>query len=138
MYLGRTCKGESDMLRIVEICPSTRGRGGYVVLQNCGLVSVNLKGWAVCSEAYLQNDPERLAQEIYIFKADEAIQPYTRVVLLHGKGEDGWTDTIDGRKAYCAYWNSPTPIWKPGARIHLLHIQGSQRVPSNEVITVSR
>lgn len=120
------------MLRIVEISPASQGRGGYVVLQNCGPVSIELRGWALCSDAYFAEDTHELTNQIYVFRAEVSILPYTRVVLFCGAGKEGWLDTVDGRKAYCAYWNTPNPIWQPGAKIHLLHLHATHKVPSQE------
>ena len=93
------------MLKIIEVHPATNTQGEYIVLQNQGLVTVSLRGWALCTDAYLESDPARMAQEMYVFREEVPIKPYTRVVLFTGNGEDEWVPTIDGRQAYCAYWN---------------------------------
>ena len=41
------------MLKIVEVHPSSNPKGEYVVLHNLGLVTENLRGCALCTDAYL-------------------------------------------------------------------------------------
>ncbi len=116
------------MLKIIEVHPATSTQGEYVVLQNTGLVTVSLRGWALCTDAYLDDDPLRMAQEMYIFRDDVPIKPYTRVVLFTGCGEDDWMPTIDGRQAYCAYWNRRERLWTSASHVHLLHLLNSKIV----------
>src|SRR5579871_2899505 len=103
--------GVAPMLKIVEIHAASGVQGEYIVLQNMGLVTVSLRGWALCSDAFLEGEPAKLAEEMYIFREDVAIKPYTNVVLFTGEGEDGWVPTIDGKQAYCAYWGRPERLW---------------------------
>lgn len=114
------------MLKIIEVHPATSTQGEYIVLQNQGLVTVSLRGWALCTDAYLDGDPMQMAQEMYVFRDDVAIKPYTRVVLFTGSGEDDWVPTVDGRQAYCAYWNRRERIWSSAAHVHLLHLLNSR------------
>ena len=53
-------------------------------------MTVSLRGWALCTDAYLYGDTAQVAEEMYIFRADIPIKPYTRVVLFTGEGTDGW------------------------------------------------
>ncbi len=116
------------MLKIIEVHPATNTQGEYIVLQNQGLGMVSLRGWALCTDAYLDGDTARLAQEIYIFRDEVAIKPYTRVVLFTGSGEDDWVPTVDGRQAYCAYWNRRERLWSSAMHVHLLHLLSSRVV----------
>lgn len=116
------------MLRVVEVHPASSAQGEYIVLQNLGVVTINLRGWAVCTEAYLSAEAQRVADEMYIFRQEVSIRPYTRVVLFTGQGRDGWVPTTDGQQAYCAYWQRAERVWTHAARIHLLHIAGTKRV----------
>ncbi len=116
------------MLKIIEVHPALNSQGEYIVLQNQGLVTVSLRGWALCTDAYLDGDPLRMAQEMYVFRDEVAIKPYTRVVLFTGNGEDEWVPTIDGRQAYCAYWNRRDCLWSSAAHVHLLHMLASRVV----------
>ena len=116
------------MLKIIEVHPALHSQGEYIVLQNQGLVTVSLRGWALCTDAYLGSDPIRMAQEMYIFRDEVPIKPYTRVVLFTGSGEDDWVPTIDGRQAYCAYWNRRDCLWSSAAHVHLLHMLASRVV----------
>ena len=116
------------MLKIVEAHPAPYAQGEYLVLQNMGLVTVTLRGWAVCTDAYLEGDKAQVAEAMYIFRDEIAVKPYTRVVLFTGAGCDGWLPTTDGRQAYCAYWNRSLPVWHDAANIHVLHLLASKRV----------
>lgn len=118
------------MLKIMEIHAACGVQCEYIVLQNVGLVTVSLRGWALCSDAFLNGDTAQIAQEMYVFREDVAIKPYTRVVLFTGEGEDGWVPTIDGRQAYCAYWGRREHFWSHTDNIHVLHLLASRRVPT--------
>ncbi len=126
------------MLKIVEIHPATSAQGEYVVLQNQGLLTVSLRGWALCTDAYLSGDAALVAQEMYIFREDVPIKPYTCVVLFTGSGQDGWVPTVDGRQAYCAYWGRRERIWTHSENIHILHLASTRRVaaPVSESVPV--
>ena len=116
------------MLKIVEVHPTPRAQGEYVVLQNVGLVNVNLRGWALCTDAILEADNLRLAEEMYIFREDVQIKPYARVVLFTGIGDNEWLPTIDGKHAYCAYWGRSEPVWTDAANVHVLHMLTTRRI----------
>src|SRR5579871_1020784 len=101
--LHKAVTGARTMLKIVEVHASEGAQGEYIVLQNTGLITVSLRGWALCTDAYLDGDAARIADEMYIFRDDIPIKPYMRVVLFTGSGQDGWVPTVDGKQAYCAY-----------------------------------
>ncbi len=92
------------MLKIVEVHPAANPQSEYVVLQNQGLVTVNLRGWAVCTEDYLEGSAQEAVAGMYVFRDDIPVKPYARVVLFTGEGIAGWVPTVDGKQAYCAYW----------------------------------
>lgn len=119
------------MLKVVDVHPAADVRGEYVVLQNQGLVSVTLRGWALCTEALLSGEMTQIADELYVFRDEIAVKPYTKVVVFSGEGEDGWVPTTDGRLAYCAYWNRSRRIWSDAKRVHLLHLANSRPVVSD-------
>ena len=121
------------MLRIVEVHPAQRAQGEYVVLQNIGLVNVNLRGWALCTDAYLEADNSRVAEEMYIFRDDVQIKPYARVVLFTGVGENEWMPTIDGKQAYCAYWGRAQRVWTNSTNVHVLHMLTTSRVVTQTI-----
>lgn len=116
------------MLKVVDVHLSDEVRGEYLVLQNQGLVTVTLRGWAVCTEAFLSGDLGQVADALYIFREEIGVKPYTKIVLFTGEGEDGWVPTTDGRQAYCAYWGRSQRIWSEAQRVHLLHLAGSRPV----------
>ena len=116
------------MLKIIEVHPASGVGGEYVVLQNQGLVTVSLRGWALCTDVYLLDDATQVANEMYVFREDVAIKPYTRVVLFTGDGESEWVPTTDGKQAYCAYWGRSERIWTHATNIHVLHIAASRRI----------
>jgi len=86
------------MLKIVEVHPSSNPKGEYVVLHNLGLVTENLRGCALCTDAYLDGSIKNVGASMYIFREDIAIKPYMRVVVFTGCGEDGWMPTTDGKQ----------------------------------------
>jgi hypothetical protein len=116
------------MLKIVDVHASHTPQGEYVVLQNQGTRTVQLKGIALCSELYLSCDPHTAAPETYIFREETVIKPYGRIVLFTGSGYDGWQPTTDGRQCYVAYWNRPELVWSQRESVHLLRIESSHRV----------
>jgi hypothetical protein len=116
------------MLKIVEVHTSPRAQCEYVVLQNVGLVNVNLRGWALCTDAFLEADNARLLDEMYIFREDAQIKPYARVVLFTGFGENEWVPTVDGKQAFCVYWGRVDPVWQDASNVHVLHMLTTRRV----------
>lgn len=121
------------MLRVVDVHPAEGAQGEYIVLQNLGIVSVSLRGWALCTDAFLTGDSARVAEEMYIFREDIPVKPYTRVVLFTGKGEDAWVPTVDGQQAYCAYWQRDRGVWTDASQIHILHIAGTKSLLQSAV-----
>lgn len=124
------------MLRVVEVHPSSSINGEYVVLQNIGVVSVSLRGWALCTDAYLTGDASRVAEEMYVFRAEISVRPHTRIVLFTGQGQDGWVPTTDGQQAYCAYWQRSECVWNHAHQIHILHIAGTRTVTPAQLVAV--
>ena len=120
------------MLKIVEIHLSKSVTGEYVVLQNQGLTTVGLRGWALTSDAYLNGDMDLAGPQTCIFTDDVQIKPYTRVVLFTGCGEGGWHPTIDGKFAYLFYWCRRECIWSHVQHVHLLHLAASRKVVQPE------
>ena len=125
------------MLRIVEIHPATTARGEYIVLQNLGLVTVNLRGWALCNDGYLSNDPDQIGSSMYVFRDDVAIKPYTRVVLFTGEGENGWLPTTDGKQAYCVFWGRGERLWAASPNVHVLQMLASRPIKPEALPTVA-
>jgi len=125
------------MLKITEIHPSRNASGEYVVLQNQGLMTVALRGWMLCSEAYLSPEWDPRIHPVYVFRQEVAIKPYQRVVLFTGAGEEGWYSTTDGKLAYVAYWGRSECAWSRVGHLHVLHCASSRRVlavvPEGEV-----
>lgn len=125
------------MLKIVEIHVAESPRGEYIVVQNQGLTTVTLRGWALCSDGYLSGDPSRAAQDMYIFTQDEQIKPYTRVVLFTGPGQSGWWPTNDGKHAYLVYWGREAPVWDATHYVHLLRLSTSRKVVTRMDLSVA-
>ena len=127
------------MLKIVDVHSSIGAQGEYVVLQNTGLITISLRGWALCTDAYLEGDAGRVAKEMYIFREDIPVRPYTRVVLFTGYGKDDWLPTIDGKQAYCAYWGRSECIWSEAGHVHVLQMATTRRVvpPPAQAATAS-
>lgn len=116
------------MLKIVDIHVSQAARGEYIVLQNQGLTTLTLRGWALCTDAYMEGVPDEAARGMYIFTQDEQIKPYTRVVLFTGVGQPGWHPTTDGKHAYVTYWGRSEPAWDQTLYVHLLRLSASRKV----------
>jgi hypothetical protein len=116
------------MLKIVDIHVASSVQGEYVVLENQGLVTLSLRGWALCTDAYFNGTALQMADEMYIFREDIQVKPFVRVVLFSKPGQDGWVPTVDGKQAYCAFWGRSERVWAKSAAIHLLHLLTSRRV----------
>ena len=116
------------MLKIVDVHSAQRAQGEYIVLQNLGLINVNLRGWALCTDAYLDGDATRMAEEMFIFRDDVQIKPYASVVLFTGRGDNEWVPTTDGKQAYCAYWGRSERVWTNASNVHVLHLLTTRRV----------
>ncbi|HSV72712.1 MAG TPA: hypothetical protein VLH79_03020 [Chthonomonadales bacterium] len=116
------------MLKITEVRPSRSVTGEYVVLQNQGLMTVALRGWVLCSEAYLQGLWDQRACPAYVFRTETAVKPYQRVVVFTGEGDDGWYSTVDGKLAYVAYWGRHEPVWSRVEQVFVLHCASSRRI----------
>lgn len=125
------------MLKILELHPTSNSQGEYVVMENQGLVTINLKGYALCSEAFLMGDGGRLADEMYVFRDEVAVKPFQRVVLFTGFGENSWLPTIDGKQAYCAYWNRPSGMWNRSSDLLVLHIAASRHIGRTQAFPIS-
>ena len=116
------------MLKIVDVHLSASPHGEYVVLQNHGLQTVSLKGWAVVTDTWFWGEPEEAAPLTFIFPNDVPLKPYTRVVLFTGEGEEGWCPTIDGKQAYLVYWGRKKSAWHDTECLHLVHVASSRRL----------
>jgi hypothetical protein len=116
------------VLKIVDIHLSSSPQSEYVVLQNHGLQTVSLRGWAVVTDRWFWAEPEMAAPEMYVFRGDAPIKPYTRVVLFTGEGDEGWCPTIDGKQAYLVYQGRRESIWHGSESLHLVHVASSMRV----------
>jgi len=132
-YQRSNIKGQTEipMLKIMEVHPSLNPCGEYVVLQNVGLVTINLKGCAICTDAFLSDSGIGVdATNIYLFRDEVSLRPYMRVVLFTGSGENAWVPTVDGKHAYCAFWGRHTSVWSDSQQVHFLQLSTSRRVPT--------
>jgi hypothetical protein len=121
------------LLKIIELHTSPYAGGEYVVLQNHGLTTLSLRGWALCGNSFLTGDAQAAAREMYIFSEDIPIKPYGRVVLFTGEGEDGWYQTVDGKQAFLVYWGRKNPVWSETGDVFLLKTTCSRKVSCGEV-----
>lgn len=115
-------------MKVLEVHLSASAAGEYVVLQNQGLTTLSLRGWALCGDAYLSGDVAAAAGQMYVFLDEAPIRPYTRVVLFTGEGQGGWCPTTDGKQAYLAYWGRPECVWRRCARVNVLRLCASYPV----------
>ena len=74
-----------------------------------------------------------MSEEMFIYREEIAINPYTYVVLFSGTGIDDWKPTVDGRQAYCAYWNKNCAVWEKSSHVHILQITASRKMSSPPV-----
>jgi hypothetical protein len=116
------------MLKIVDVHLAARAGGEYIVLQNHGLTTISLRGWAVCTNAYLDHSAESAYRSMYVFREEICIKPYQRVVLFTGEGEDSWQPTTDGKSCYVCYWGKRDRVWMDAESVHLLHVACSRKV----------
>ena len=116
------------MLKIVEVHLSARACGEYLVLQNHGLTTISLRGWALCTDTFLHDTPDSAARNMLVFQDDIPIKPYTRVVVFTGEGPSGWQPTTDGKSAYVVYWGREEPVWRRADNVHLLHTTCSRKI----------
>jgi hypothetical protein len=121
------------MLKIVDVHLSSSPQGEYVVLQNQGLQTISLRGWAVVTDKWFWGEPVSAAPETYVFCRDVPIRPYARVVLFTGAGEEGWCPTTDGKHAYLVYWGRAASAWRDTECLHLVHVASSKRTASPPV-----
>jgi hypothetical protein len=107
----------------------------YVLLQNHGSLRVDLKGHVLADDVGLEkSDRERM----HVFSSDAQIPAMAYVLLITGKGKDGWYQDNDARPVYCVYWNKSTPIWSARLDpIHLLNVIHTNR-PRSEGLIITR
>jgi hypothetical protein len=101
------------MLKIVDVHLAARAGGEYIVLQNHGLTTISLRGWAVCTNAYLDHSSEAAFRSMYVFREEICIKPYQRVVLF---------------TCYVCYWGKRDRVWMDAESVHLLHVACSRKV----------
>lgn len=124
------------MLKIVDLHLAQTPSAEYVVLQNQGLMTVDLHGWVLCSEKYLLGEPVAASRETYVFTDHVSVKPYGRVVLFTGAGISGWYPTTDGKQAYVCYWGQRDTVWDRAEQIHLLYSASSRKVTSPNDVSV--
>jgi hypothetical protein len=122
------------MLRIIDIQVSGSAAGEWVVIQNHGMIAVNLRGFMVCGDSYLSGNPESAAQQMFIFTADETIKPGARVALLSSYGKDGWQPTNEGGTAFVAYANRAESLWSHADKLHLLQPISSHSIHPGQIL----
>ncbi|MCC6730696.1 MAG: hypothetical protein IT208_15290 [Chthonomonadales bacterium] len=115
-------------MKVLEVHLSASAAGEYVVLQNQGLTTLSLRGWALCGDAYLSGEVAAAAGQMHVFLDDVPVRPYTRVVLFTGEGQGGWCPTTDGKQAYLVYWGRSECVWRRCARVHVLRMCASYPV----------
>ena len=123
------------MLRIMAVQRSDDPQREYVLLQNHGSLRVSLKGHVLADEAGLESgDRERM----HVFSDDAQIPAMAYVLLVTGKGKDGWYQDNDARPVYCVYWNRTDVVWSTKvAPIHLLNVIHTNR-PRSEGLVITR
>ena len=122
------------MLRIIDIQVSGTAAGEWVVIQNQGMIPLNLRGWIVTGDMYLTGQAESAAKQMFIFTADEVIKPGVRAVLISSYGSDSWFPTVEGGSAYVAYANRAESLWSQADELHLLQPVSSRRIHPGQIL----
>ena len=122
------------MLKIIDIQVSGTAAGEWVVIQNQGMIPLNLRGWVIVGDTYLNGHAESAAKQMFIFTADETIKPGVRAVLISTHGKDGWYPTVEGGSAYVAYANRAESLWSHAGELHLLQPVSSRQIHPAQIL----
>lgn len=99
------------MLRIVGVQRTQEPNEEFVLLQNQGVLKVNLKGHLVASEIAFEVDGSFTPEAVFAFSDDIIIPPKTFVMLVTGVGDDGWGRSRDGSQVYYKFWQKNRTVW---------------------------
>lgn len=123
------------MLRIVGVQRSQEPKSEFVLLQNQGILKVQLRGHLVVDEHTLMSSGN---ERQFAFTDDEMIPAGCYVLLLTGEGINGWRLSADGSHVYHVYWNRKAPVWlHDSGTVHLLNVVHTNR-PRAEGLLISR
>ncbi len=99
------------MLRIVGVQRSQEPNEEFVLLQNQGVLKVNLKGHLLAPECAFDCNGSFSSETVFAFHDDIIIPPKVFVMLVTGTGDDGWTKSKDGSLIYCKFWQKNRTVW---------------------------
>jgi hypothetical protein len=95
------------MLRIVAIEPNPDANREFIVLQNRGFLTVQLRGHALMDEDTATGDADRL----FPLVDDVRIPSSAYVLVATGSGMNGWARCSDGSIVYQVFLNRRTGEW---------------------------
>lgn len=96
-----------NMLRIVAVEPNPDPNREFVVLQNRGFLTVQLRGHALMDEDTAMGDAERMFPLI----DDVRIPSSAYVLVATGSGTNGWARCSDGSIVYQVFLNRRAGAW---------------------------
>lgn len=99
------------MLRIVGVQRTHEPNEEFVLLQNQGVLKVNLKGHLIASENAFELDGSFSPDSVFAFSDDVIIPPKSFVMLVTGVGDDGWGRSKDGSLVYYKFWQKNRTVW---------------------------
>jgi hypothetical protein len=113
------------MLRIAGIQRHSDPDQEFVLLRNQGLMKIQLRGHMIADEEAFGGP--RLSDRVFVFTDDVVIPPCAYVMMITGRGENGWGKSADGSLVYYAYWGKARAIWADDAcPIHVLGVLHSK------------
>lgn len=96
-----------DMLRIVAIEPNPDANREFIVLQNRGFLTVQLRGHALMDEDTATGNAHRL----FPLVDDVRIPTSAYVLVATGSGANGWARCSDGSIVYQVFLNRRAGEW---------------------------
>ncbi len=123
------------MLRIVEVHRNPDTQNEYIVLQNHGALKIGLKGHMIANEDAICAGSH---DNTFAFSDEVQIPASCYVLLITGRGTNGWHRDPDSKPVYCVFLNRQESIWtKEQGPIHLLNVVHTS-LPRSEGLLVSR
>ena len=95
------------MLRIVAVEPNHDPNREFIVLQNRGFLTVQLRGHALMDEDTAMGEAERMFPLI----DDVRIPSSAYVLVASGAGANGWAKCSDGSIVYQVFLNRRASAW---------------------------
>lgn len=115
------------MLRIVAVEPNPDPNREFVVLQNRGFLTVQLRGHALMDEDTAMGEAERM----FPLRDDVRIPSSAYLLVVTGSGANGWARCSDGSIVYQLFLNRRASAWiHSGGPLYLLSPTHTKRPPA--------